>query len=58
MHQAHRQNKTSQKAYTKYQAVYLAHALTIDGSARDSVSKSLLENFDADGIRISPHSAS
>ena len=41
MHQAHRQNKASQKAYTTHQTVYLAHALTIDGSAEDSVSKSL-----------------
>ena len=39
------------ETYTKHQAAYLAHALTIDGSAEDNISKSLVSSK----VDMNPH---
>ena len=41
MSQAQKQNNAKTESYTEHQAAYLAHALTIDGSTEDNLSKSL-----------------
>ena len=42
------------ETYTKHQAAYLAHALTIDGSAEDNLSKSLASSRVDMTMRFSP----
>lgn len=51
MNQAEKQSSTKTESYTEHQAAYLAHALTIDGSAEDNLSKSLASSK----VDMNPH---
>ena len=51
MSQAQKQNNAKTESYTEHQAAYLAHALTIDGSAEDNLSKSLASSK----VDMNPH---
>ena len=51
MSQAQKQNNAKMESYTEHQAAYLAHALTIDGSAEDNLSKSLASSK----VDMNPH---
>ena len=51
MSQAQKQNNAKMESYTEHQATYLAHALTIDGSAEDNLSKSLASSK----VDMNPH---
>ena len=51
MSQAQKQNNAKMESYTEHQAAHLAHALTIDGSAEDNLSKSLASSK----VDMNPH---
>lgn len=51
MSQTQKQSNEKIETYTKHQAAYLAHALTIDGSAEDNLSKSLASSK----VDMNPH---
>jgi len=51
MSQITKQSNANIKTYTEHQATYLAHALTIDGSAEDNLSKSLASSK----VDMNPH---
>ena len=51
MIQVQKQSKAKTESYTEHQATYLAHALTIDGSAEDNLSKSLASSK----VDMNPH---
>ena len=51
MNRAHRKNNGTKNTYTKHQSAYLAHALTIDGAAKDNLSKSLASSK----VDMNPH---
>ena len=51
MSQSQKQSNVKTESYTEHQAAYLAHALTIDGSAEDNLSKSLVSSK----VDMNPH---
>ena len=51
MKQVQEQSKTTKESYTSHQTAYLAHALTVDGSAEDNLSKSLASSR----VDMNPH---